>query len=182
MSHQPRQAIGTAADLRQSFDSAFAGAIASERPQQDDVLVVGIASDSYAIRLADIAGLRSDARITSLPGSLAELVGIASVRGTIVPVYDFRTLFGYPRAPVHRWFVIAAAAPVAFAFDRYEGHQRVGREAIAAASRQDAGAQSPFVREVVRTDAVMRPIIHLASVLEHVAALVHQRPGRKGRS
>jgi hypothetical protein len=89
-------------------------------------------------------------------------------------------LLGYPRAPAPRWLLIAAAARVALGFDRFDGHLRVSREAISAGSARGAASHSPYVREVVRTARVVRPLVHMPSVLDAIAALVRRRPRRKG--
>jgi chemotaxis signal transduction protein len=178
-SHLPA-AITVAGDLRQQFDRAFAERPPAERPSQDDLLAFTVGGDAYAIRLPEVGGLLCDRKITSLPGSVPELIGIAGLRGALVPVYDLRALLGYPRAQSYRWFVIAASMPVAFAFDRYDGHLRVGRAAVSAASPSSTASPSSFIREVVHTDRGTRPIVHLVAMLDHVGALSRQRSGRKG--
>ena len=167
-------------ELRRTFGQAFAAAPPVEGRPQDDLLAVRVGGDPYAIRQPEVAALLSDSQIARLPGSQAALLGLMGLRGALVPVYDLRLLLGYPRAPVPRWFLIAAAARVALAFDRFEGHLRVAREAVSTDAAPRAGNQSPYVQQVVRTDELVRPIIHLPSVLNQIAVLAHQRPGRKG--
>jgi purine-binding chemotaxis protein CheW len=162
------------------FDQTFAEAPRSDASPEDDFLAVSIGGDPYAIRLSEVAGLLSDRRVTWLPGSVTELIGLMSLRGVLVPVYDFRALLGYPRGAVPRWFLIAAATPVALAFDRFDGHLRVPRAAVSTGSAQSPATLLPCVHEVVRTHEFVRPIIHMPGVLDAIAELVRQRPGRKG--
>lgn len=180
MSVPERGAVTQATELRRRFDHTFAEAPPADGPPQEDLLAVGVAGDQYAIRLHEVAGLVSDRSITWLPGSVTEMLGVVGLRGGIVPVYDLGALLRYPRAATPRWLVIAAPSHVALAFDRFERHLRVARAAVSAASPHGAGPQSPCVREVVHVDGTVRPIIHMASVLDQIAVLVHQRPGRKG--
>lgn len=179
MSVLERQAATSVTELKRRFDQAFAEAPPAGGPAQDDLLAIRVAEDPYAIRLHEVAELVSDRGITWLPGSVTELLGVVGLRQGIVPAYDFRALLGYPRADVPRWLAIAATARVAFAFDRFEGHLRVARAAVCAASA-DGAAQRPHVREVVRMDGSVRPVIHMASLLDQITVLVHQPPGRKG--
>jgi chemotaxis signal transduction protein len=170
-----------AADLRQQFDRSFAEPPPAEPLSQDDLLAVTVGGDAYAIRLPEVAGLFCDRKITPLPGSVPELIGIAGLRGTLVPVYNLRVLLGHAPGALPRWFVIAASTPVGYAFDHYEGHLRVGTAAVSSASAQGSASPSSFVREVVRTDHGARPIIHLAAVLDHVGSRLRQRSGRKAK-
>lgn len=167
------------AELKRMFDRTFAAAPCSDTSIQEDLLAVGVGGDSYAIRLSEVGGLLSDRNITRLPGSATELIGLMGLRGALVPVYDLRALLGYPGGPAPRWLLIAAAARVALAFDRFDGHLRVSREAVSAGSSRGAANHS-HVREVVRTADAVRPIVHLPSVLDAIAALVRRRPRRKG--
>ena len=180
MSVQEPQTIAKAAELKRIFDQTFAEAPRSDASAEDDLLAISVASDPYAIRLSEVAGLLSDRRVTWLPGSVPELIGLMGLRGAVVPVYDLRALLGYARGPVPRWFLIAAAIPVAIAFDRFDGHLRVPRAAVSIGSTHSVATQLPCVQEVVRTREFVRPIIHMPAVLDAIAALVRHRPGRKG--
>ena len=57
--------------------------------------------------------------------------------------------------------MVAAAAPVAFAFEAFEGQLRVsrGRDQAAADRRRRTASR----REFVQTEGMLRPIIHLPS-------------------
>jgi len=158
-----------AAALRQSFDRAFARAPADGSDRMEDFLAIRVASDPYAIRLAEIAGLFADRAVTPLPHPVPGMLGIATFSRAIVPVYDLRALLGYAMLDAPRWFVVAATRPVALRFDAYEGHLRLPQDARAPARRPDRARR--HVRELVRTAHLVRPIVHLASVLEAIEAL-----------
>jgi purine-binding chemotaxis protein CheW len=179
MSVHEEEAETHATALERAFDRSFAEAPPSERPLQHDLLAIGVGGDPYAIRLHEVAGLLSEKPITWLPGAPTELLGVMSLRGAIIPVYDSRALLGYAQAAVPRWLVMAAAVRVAIAFDRFEGHLRVAPESISPGGQRGRDPQWPHVREVVRAGSLARPIIHLASILDRIAVLVPPRPGRK---
>ena len=100
-----------------------------------------------------------------MPGSAATLLGIAGFRGTIAPVYDLQKILGLGASQASRWLVIAAAAPVAFAFEVFEGQLRVSPSAIRAQAADDTRG---FTTSFVETDGVLRPIIELSSVLTKI--------------
>ena len=160
-----------AAELRRAFDRNFTEAQHFETATAEDFLSIHVGGDPYALRLGDVAGLYSDKRVTGLPSRVAELRGIAGFRGTMLPVYDLAALLRYPLASSPRWMVVSSEAKVAFAFDGFDGHFRFTRPSVA---EHDGPDQREHVREVVRTDSLIRPIVHLSSI---VAAIRKQNSG-----
>lgn len=154
-----------AGDLRRAFDQSFAGAADTAWVATEDFLSVTVGGDPYALRLSEVAGFHADKKITPLPSAAAELIGVAGFRGAIVPVYDLGALLNYPASEAARWLVIAAEAPVALAFDAFEGHNRFAADVVA--SHDDAVGH---VHQIVRTGAVARPIINIPSVVAAIRA------------
>ena len=164
---------GRAAELRREFDRAFAEPVRADTTAAEDLLGIEIGGQRFAIRLSEIAGLFAGKKVTRIPGGTAALLGIAGFRGALLPVYDLQALLGHPSTQAPRWLVIAAAAPVAFAFEAFVGQLRVARGDIAPRS---AGSQAQsYAREYVRSQTFMGPILHLPSVLEAIKA-----PGTRG--
>jgi chemotaxis signal transduction protein len=153
-----------AATLRESFDRAFADA---PRPpaQTLDFLAVGIAGARFVIRLGDTAGLYADRVIVPLPTSVSELLGIASFRNVLAPVFDLRTILGYAVSVAPRWLVLARAPqPIGLAFDSFDGQLRVSPSDVAESAR-GAGTH---LAGVLTTQDGARPVIDFASVLEAI--------------
>ncbi len=158
-----------AAELRRDFDRGFAEPIRLDPVATEDLLAIRIGAQPYAIRLAEITGLFAGRKITRVPGGHAALSGIAGFRGTLLPVYDLALLLGHAGAQAPRWLVIAAAAPVALAFDTFEGQLRVPRtDILPQTAREDMSAHA---RDVVRTKDFVGPIMHLPSILNATKAL-----------
>lgn len=116
-------------ELRAEFDGAFQRAVDMTTPDVEDLIAIRVGGDPHAIRIAAVAGLFVDRRITRVPGRHPALLGLTGIRGTLVPVFDLATALGYARPSSSRWLVIAARAPLALAFEAYEGHTRVPRGA-----------------------------------------------------
>ena len=163
MSGAPSGLADRAGELRRAFDRAFAEAVAHDAVQTDDLLGVRIGADPYALRLSEIAGLYVDRAVTRFPSGAPALLGFASFRGSMAPVYDLHLLLGRPVAKTPRWLVVARAAPVAFAFEAFERHLRVPRAAMAA--QGEGQTSQPLIKEFVSIDGLIRPIVHLPSVL-----------------
>jgi chemotaxis signal transduction protein len=160
--------IGTAAALRREFDESFA-APAQSRPERiQGLLAIRVGTDPYALRLSEISGLHVGLRIVPVPSAAAQLLGIVGVRGTMAPIYDLAALLGYPPVASPRWVVFARARQaVGFGFETFETHMQVTDTALVL--NKDDGAKrvvaGQHLQGTVRVGNVLRPIIHMASVV-----------------
>lgn len=160
--------IGTAAALRHAFDQSFAEVRGTEAETLQSLLAIRIGGDPYAVRLWEVASLHTDRKVVPLPSRDPDLLGLVGFRGAMAPVYDLRTLFGYPGGPAARWLLVVRTPNlVGLAFDRFEAHIRATAENIS--STEDGEEASPYVRGVVRTADGVRPLIHIASLIEAIA-------------
>ncbi|MBV9993904.1 MAG: chemotaxis protein CheW [Caulobacteraceae bacterium] len=162
-----------ARQLRNDFDAGFAEAARGDDAVLADLLTLRAEGEPYALRLAEIAGLFADRKITPLPGGRAGLLGCAVFRGSIAPVYDLHALLGHAAAAPPHWLALAAQAPVAFAFEAFEGHRSVRQGAIL--PREAGDFSRPFIRDFVSEGQEGWPLVHLPSVL---AALGERRARR----
>jgi purine-binding chemotaxis protein CheW len=159
----------TAAALRIGFDESFAAAAAPQSERLEDMLAIRVGSDPYALRLSEIAGLHCDLKIVEVPSAAAQLLGIAGLRGMMAPVYDLGALLGYPPAANPRWMVIARGAqPVGLAFETFEAHLRVSKESSEDGEVGGGGATRRQTRGTVRAAGALRPIVHMASVMDMI--------------
>ena len=146
----------TAAELRRQFDGEFA----SKRivaPVLHDMLAIRVAGHPYAVRLSELAGLYVDRKITPLPARRTDVLGLAGYRSGFVPVFDLARLLGHPAASGPRWLVVAARAPIGFAFDQFDGHVRVEAEKIVSTDGTEA---------VLREPGLPRPLIAVTRLVE----------------
>ena len=158
-----------ATELRQAFDRSFAEPILADERKVVDFITLRIAGDPYAVRMADVAGLFNNVKITPVPGPLREMRGIAGFRGTLTPVYDLAALLGYPPSSAC-WIVLANAGALGLAFDAFEGHFRIDPSAIAV--QQNASAPQ-HVREIASHAGAAWPVVDIPSV---VAAIRKRLP------
>lgn len=161
----------TAATLRRHFDEAFAAPASSITTPLEDLLAIRVGSNPYALRLSEIAGLYAGIKIVPVPSPVAQLLGIVGIRGTMVPIYDLAALLRYTPEANSRWFVLARAPqPVGFAFETFESHLQVPQASFAGGNVEnaDTGGAVQHMRGTVRAAGALRPIIHLASMLEMI--------------
>jgi chemotaxis signal transduction protein len=154
--------------LRGEFDHSFALGRGTAAVAVDDLLGIELGGDAHAIRLSEIAGVVADRKIARAPGRAPELLGLAGIRGAIVPAFDLAALLGYPPVTDARWLAIAAAAPVALAFAQFAHHLRVPRGSIS------AGSERKHIREVAHVAGRAWSVISIASVIETIAKHVKE--------
>jgi chemotaxis signal transduction protein len=169
------------AEMRRDFDRAFAEPVHFDTAATENLLAIRMGAQSCAIRLSEITGLFADKKITRVPGGGAALLGIAGFRGALLPVYSLQALLGQsgdsPGPGTPRWLVIAAAAPAALAFEAFEGQLRVLPDAIL--PRQSRPEMKSYAREFVQTQNLVRPVMHLPSVLDAIKTPRREAASRK---
>lgn len=151
--------------LRAAFDQSFAQAPATQTEPPANLLAISVGGDPYALRLIDVAGLFADKRIAMLPSPMPELLGLGGFRGAILPVYDLAMLLGYPKASAPRWLAAAAAAPAVFAFDGFDGYLSIQEASILPGPRGLERGRT-YLRQMIETAGLFRPVISLAAILE----------------
>lgn len=167
MSGEPRRITGRAEELRLAFDRSFAAAPSAAAEVVEDLLEIRLGSSPYALRVNEVAGLFLDVKITPVPTSILELLGIGAFRGGILPVYDLHALLGHSLDAPPRWIATTAGAPVALAFGGFERQLRVRQDAVFPDAR--GGTAARHVRQVVQIGNLVRPILSIASVLEAIS-------------
>jgi purine-binding chemotaxis protein CheW len=167
----------TAAGLRLAFDRSFSQATSTDIAVIHKLLAVRVGSRPYLVRLAEVSGLFADKKITWLPSPLPELLGLAGLRGAVLPVYDLGSLLGAPKAAAPRWLLVTAPTPVGLAFDHFDGYVSVRPEDIVPEIRAEPRAR--HVLEVVRAVDLARPLVSLTSVLESIKKCVSRDTSQK---
>lgn len=159
----------TALEFRAAFDKVYAlppPALASE--QIENLLAIRLAGDPYAIRVSQISALVADRKVVVLPSPVPELLGVAGIRGALVPVYGLAALIGNDRDRSHaRWLALGGTdEPVGLAFSAFEGYLKVPSIQICPAGQNHAIRE--HVQDAVRTGDVVRAIINIPSVMETI--------------
>ena len=167
MTGQPESAA-FAVQLRAEFDNGFAMPPRTASAPGRHLLAIGAGGGVYAIDLAEITGLQVDRRIVPAPGPLPEWLGLAGIRGELVPVYSLAMLLGHgkPSDAQVRWIALSGSRQrVGLAFETFDGHLSLDPGQIAAAN---ADATTEHVRAVARFDDASRPVISIASVISAI--------------
>lgn len=155
-------------ELRAAFDRSFAAPPQSGLVETEDLLAIRVGGDPYAVRLRDISGLIARRTLVAVPGGAAGLVGIAGIRGDIVPVFSLSVLLGYGEdAEPPPWTVLCGTEqPTGLGFAEFEGYLRLARSAVHA--DENLHAARKYVKELATTEAEARPVIAIPQILTDI--------------
>lgn len=165
-----------ASELRRQFDLAFASPPADVARELEEVLAIRVAGEPYALRVLEIGALIADRPIVAIPSSAPHLLGIAGIRGGLVPVFGLASILGHERgADAPRWMVTyGRAEPIALAFSELEGHLALPRSQVHGA--EHPRADRPYLREVAHTAGGVRAVIDVPLLV----AAINERAGGAG--
>ena len=172
-----------AAHLRQAFDRTFALPTSGASPEVEDLLTIRVAGDPYAIRLLDIAEIITERRVVWVPAATPDLLGLAGIRGGIVPVFGLSSILGYdpdPGAP--RWMIICGSEdPIALAFSDFEGYLRLPASALHADENFRATREhAKYVSQIASTPDGVRAVISIPLIMATIRNRISQhRPTKE---
>jgi purine-binding chemotaxis protein CheW len=178
--NETRVAESKAAELRQAFDLSFALPPPQASQEVEDLLTIRVAGDPYAIRLRDIAGMVAGRRVVPVPAVTLDLLGLAGIRGGVVPVFGLASILGYGQAPGSpRWMILCGAEePIALAFSDFEGYLRLPKSSLHADENLRTARQ--YVDQVASTEAGARAVISIPLVVATIRNRIgHNRPAKE---
>ncbi len=153
-------------EIRRAFDLSFALAPQAKNEETEDLIALRIRGDAYGLRVREIAAVAKAGRVVPLPSKTPELLGIAGIRGMVVPVYSLAVLLGYePSREAPRWLALAGAGePMALALGDFEGYLRLPRKDFHLPDR-DPGQ---YIDQFARSGETVRSVIKIASIVAAV--------------
>ena len=164
--------LGTADEIRRRFDALFAAPPAARGAEVASFVALRIDADRYLLRIQAMRGLAAARTIVPLPGAAAALLGLAGIRGVVVPVFSLSALMGYGAEPP-RWLVLCESEsgdPIALAFAEFDGYLEAPVTDVSPVDQREA--RGVFVRELVRGRGESRGVIGLSSVVKAVCESV----------
>jgi purine-binding chemotaxis protein CheW len=156
-----------AAALRREFDAAFALPARAGGDPLVALLAARVAGEPFALRVLDLAGLVQARPVVPVPSRRPALLGVSGLRGEIVPIYGLGRLLGRPDDGAPAWIALAAGGErIGLALSALEGHLLVPPGALAPLEG-GAGAR-PHVRELLRRDGGLTPVLDVASLVRAI--------------
>jgi chemotaxis signal transduction protein len=173
-----QQALGQrAADLRRAFDASFAVPRVSEPAETEDLLGIRVAGEPYAIPLREITGIMALRTVVPIPVARPDVLGLAGIRGAIVPVFRLASLLGYGSASeTSHWLILCDAdEPIALAVAEFEGYLRLPKACLHRDDRQTSA--DDHVQQIARTSSGARAVLSIPHIVATIRARVAQPQG-----
>jgi purine-binding chemotaxis protein CheW len=154
-------------ELRRAFDQTFAAPAVRPADNLTTLITIRVAGQAFALHAKEITALAKRSRIVPVPSRVPELLGLAGVRGALVPVYDLAALLGLPRrAGEPQWFVLAhREAQLALAVDEIEGLAEIPKTDL---FNDDASPSRDHVRQLARIGTGTRALIDIPAIVETI--------------
>lgn len=136
-------------ELRQSFDQSFAVPQVRESWDLERFVAIRIGRDRFALRTHEIAGIEPKKPILPLPVDRRALLGVAGLRGRLVPIYSLALLLGYSETVGDRQWLALIGQDSAFgiAFSEFEGQVQASPDDLSVLGHTE---DHPFARQVLR--------------------------------
>jgi chemotaxis signal transduction protein len=167
MSTSPVTCRDRLGQLCRAFDRSFAEPLRVAAEDRVSLLMIGCGRQPFALRSLQVTELVADRSLVAVPSRHPELLGIAGIRGALVPVFDLAALLGSARQEARpQWLVLADRhAPVGLAFDRLEGYSHVSPVDFYV---EETSPGPRHVRQLVRTGSVVRGLIDIPAILQAI--------------
>jgi purine-binding chemotaxis protein CheW len=148
-------------------------AVAEERPDDDNIvemLTFTLAGETYAVPIENIVEIVEPRKTTRVPNADRDVVGIISLRGTIVTIIDVRGKLGHGHADFGteaRVVVVDRGGEMSgFLVDRVWRVVKIAPAALAPAPIASASEQSEYVRSVFQAGNGLAIVLDLEKILD----------------
>lgn len=166
-----------AAELRNAFDRERAFPFPSKAADQaENLLAIQVSQEAYAMKVSEISGLVADKKIIAFPSPIAELLGVAGIRGALVPVYSLSALLGHDAEEGQiRWLALCGTEePLGLGFSTFEAYIQIPQAELFCAG--DKEVTRSCVTHVVRATNMLRPVVSIPLIRHTIQELC--RSGR----
>ncbi len=150
-----------------------------EDPDEDqggqlELMSFDLASEAYAVRLTHIQQIIKMREITSVPRAPEYVLGIISLRGVIIPVFDLRLRLGLPLRDISRQTRIIVLSDdlmsIGLMVDRVRQVVRIADSAVEPPPPILSGGESEYLEGIGRRGKRMLILLDLHKVLGSDAA------------
>jgi chemotaxis signal transduction protein len=152
-------------ELRRVFDEGFASPPQATIERGSAYLEVGTGENRVLVDLEEVAVMEVRRKIVSLPGTRRAFLGLAGIRGKLVPVFDLGQLLGYETSSgAGAWVLVSRSdRPLGLAVESFHGLREVRPEE----RRPAESLQTRHFSAVVPGDW-LRPVLNMASLLAEI--------------
>jgi chemotaxis signal transduction protein len=166
MSKETDPQLNRLAGLRSAFDRTFQLPYQLKTKDVEPMIAFRTAGTALAVRVQHITGVMKRTVILPVPSIVPELLGVAAVRGGLVPVFNLAALLELPPSGEPQWFMLMnRQMPVVFAFDGLEGRIEVERAHVYA---DETSSPRKHIHQLAEVGSVVRAVIDVSGLMESI--------------
>jgi len=151
-----------AANLRRTFDQTFTKALATTGEELESVIAFSVGGDRFAVRLNEICGMAKSPKVVPVPNSTRALLGLAGIRGELLPIYCLCQLLDYTVSEETPWLLVCGKPMrIGLGINEFFGCFRTPLTAFSPAHRPDGPIQ---LQEVVVIGSTVYTVISISSL------------------
>ncbi|QEM68207.1 chemotaxis protein CheW [Geobacter sp. FeAm09] len=149
---------------------ASEGQVAAEAEDYEEILCFRISDEIYGINIMELKEIIKPRETTEVPRAPAFIMGVISLRGVIIPVFNMRERLGLPQGDRNgRERIVIAKRGEGFTgllVDEVIQVVRIGKDGREAAPAVLEGIDRDFVSGIGRTGAMMIILLNVASITD----------------
>lgn len=149
---------------------ASEGQVVAEVTEYEEILCFRISDEIYGINILELKEIIKPRETTEIPRAPAFIMGVISLRGVIIPIFNMRERLGLPQgAPSGRERIVIAKRNEGFTgllVDQVIQVVRIGKEGREPAPAVLEGIDRDFVSGIGRTDTMMIILLNVASITD----------------
>jgi chemotaxis signal transduction protein len=166
MSQETNPQLDRVAELRRAFDRTFQLPYQLTTKSVEPMIAFRTAGVALAVRVQHITGVIKRGVILPVPSIVPELLGVAAVRGLLVPVFNLAALLVLPPSGEPQWFLLVnRETPIAFAFDGLEGRVEVDRAHLYV---DETSSQRKHIHQLAEVGSTVRAVIDVLGLMEAI--------------
>lgn len=151
--------------MRRAFDQSYAVPPAGESASLERMIMIRLGGEPFVMRAGQITGLAKANRIVPLPSRIPEMLGLAGIRGTLVPVFDLAGILQLKsRTSTPSWLALVnCEVCIALGFDEFNGQEELTPASLYA---DESHIPRRHVQLLARIGSSVQPVIDVPSILE----------------
>ncbi len=147
---------------------------ASEYAKSSRICLITLGGELFAIDLQHVREVFELESVTAVPGMPASLVGVANLRGTVVPLADLRPALGVTMSVAPKYAVIVrqGVQQVGILIDAVPEIRTIHADDLLAASARGITESRPFLSGLVKIEGRMSGVVEVSRLLASVEGTI----------
>lgn len=139
------------------------------------ICLISLGGEFFAIDLRHVREVFELESVTPVPGMPASLVGVANLRGTVVPLADLRPSLGVAASAAPKYAVVVrhGAQQVGILIDEVPEIRTIKAEDLLASSGRGITESRPFLSGLVKIEDRMSGMVEVSRLLASVEGTIN---------